>query len=152
MLLIAGTDAVNLADLLDTAGFEQHVTGATHERGNTLDLVITAKAMHPIFTAVRPTSLITDHYAVECELLQSKPDRLKRHVMYRKYSAINNSSFAANLESLNISADDEDCVALLAGYDTCLCTIVDAQAPLVSWTITVRLMTPWRTNDLTEEK
>ena len=37
------TDAVNLADLLDTAGFTQHVTGATHERGNTLDLVITAK-------------------------------------------------------------------------------------------------------------
>ncbi|KAK2172228.1 hypothetical protein NP493_980g00027 [Ridgeia piscesae] len=26
------TDAVNLADQLDTAGFEQHVTGATHEQ------------------------------------------------------------------------------------------------------------------------
>ena len=64
------TDAVNLADLLDTAGFEQHFTGATHERGSTLDLVITAKATHPIVTAVRPTSLITDHYNVECELLQ----------------------------------------------------------------------------------
>ena len=104
------------------------------------------------FTAVRPTSLITDHYAVECELLQSKPDRLKRHVMYRKYSAINNSSFAADLELFNISADEEDPVALLAGYDTCLRTIVDAHAPLVSWTITVRPMTPWHTNDLTEEK
>ena len=146
------TDAVNLADLLDTAGFEQHVTGATHERGNTLDLVITAKAQHPIFTAVRPTSLITDHYAVECELLLSKPDRLKRHVTYRKYSAINNSSFAADLELFNISADEEDPVALLAGYDTCLRTIVVAHAPLVSRTITVRPMTPWHTNDLTEEK
>ena len=80
------TDAVNLADLLDTAGSEQHVTGATHERGNTLDLVITAKAPHPIFIAVGPTSLITVHYAVECGLLQSKPDRLKRHITYRKYS------------------------------------------------------------------
>ena len=108
-------DAVTLADLLDTAGFEQHVTGATHERGNTLDLVITAKALHHIFTAVRPTSLVTDHYAVEYELLQSKPDRLKQHVTYLR-------------------------------------TIVDAHAPLVSRTITVRPMTPWHTNDLTEER
>ena len=64
------TGAVNLAELLETAGFEQHVTGATHERSNTLDLVITAKAPHPIFTAVGPTSLKSYHYAVECGLLQ----------------------------------------------------------------------------------
>ena len=99
------TDAVNLADLLDTAGFTQHVTGATHERGNTLDLVITAKTSHPIATAVKPTSLITDHYAVECELLQSKPSRLKRHITYRKQSAINNNIFAADLRSFNLNAD-----------------------------------------------
>ena len=120
----------------------------TDERGNTLDLVITAKALHHIFTAVRPTSLITDH---ECELLQSKPDCLKRHVTYRKYSAINNSSVAADLQWFNISADEGDPVALYADYDTCLHTIVDAQAPLVSRTITVRPMIPWHTNDLIEE-
>ena len=131
------TDAVNLADLLDTVGFEQHVTGVTHERSNTLDLETIAKAPHRIFTAVGPTSLITDHYVVECELLQSKPDRLKRRVSYRKYSAINNRNFAAFLESVNISAGEEDPVALLAGYDTCLRTIVDAHAPLISQTITV---------------
>ena len=146
------TDAVNLADLLDTAGFTQHVTGATHERGNTLDLVITAKTSHPIATAVKPTSLITDHYAVECELLQSKPSRLKRHITYRKQSAINNNIFAADLRSFNLNADEADPVVLLAAYDTCLRTIIDAHAPLVSRTITVRPTTPWHTNDLTEAK
>ena len=146
------TDAVNLADLLETAGFEQHVTGATHERGNTLDLVISARAPHPMFPAVGSMSLITDHYAVECGLLKSKPDHLNRHVTYRKYSGINNSSFAADLELFNINADKEDPIALPADYDTCLRTIVAAHAPLVSRTITVRPMTPWHTNDLTEEK
>ena len=142
----------NLADLLDTAGFTQHVTGATHERGNTLDLVITAKTSHPIATAVKPTSLITDHYAVECELLQSKPSRLKRHITYRKQSAINNNIFAAGLRSFNLNADETDPVVLLAAYDTCLRTIIDAHAPLISRTITVRPTTPWHTNDLTEAK
>ena len=40
----------------------------------------------------------------------------------------------------------------LRATDTCLRTTVDTNAPLVSWTITVRPMTPWHTNDLTEEK
>ena len=40
----------------------------------------------------------------------------------------------------------------LRGYDTCLRTIVDAHAPLVSRTITVRPMIPWHTNDLIKEK
>ena len=64
------TGAVNLSELRDTAGFEQHVTGAIPEGSNTLDLVITAKAPHPIFTAGGPTSLITELYAVECGFLQ----------------------------------------------------------------------------------
>ena len=136
------TDAVNLADLHNTAGFTQHVTGATHERGNTLDLVITAKTSHPIATAVKPTSLITDHYAVECELLQSKPSRLKRHITYRKQSAINNNIFAADLRSFNLNGDEADPVVLLAAYDICLRTIIDAHAPFVSRTITVRPTTP----------
>ena len=37
------TDATNLVDLLETYGFVQHARGATHERGNLLDLVITSE-------------------------------------------------------------------------------------------------------------
>ena len=146
------TDAVNLADLLDTAGFTQHVTGATHERGSKLDLVITAKTSHPIATAVKPISQITDRYAVECELLQSKPSRLKRHITYRRQSAINKNIFAADLRLFNLNADEADPVVLLAAYDTCLRTIIDAHAPLMSRTITVRPTTLWHTKDLTEVK
>ena len=73
------TDTVNMTDLLDAAGFEQHVTGATHERGNTLDLVITAKALHPIFTAVRSTSLITDH-RMRTPTVKIRPSEATRYV------------------------------------------------------------------------
>ena len=80
--------------------------------------------------------------------VKTRPSETTRYVK----KIFNKSSFAADLESFNISADEEDPVALLAGYDTCLRTIVDAHAPLVSRTITVRPMTPRHTNDLTEEK
>ena len=58
---------INLADLLDTSGFVQHVSGATHVRGNTLDFV-TAKTYNLLTTPVSPTTLFTDYYALECDL------------------------------------------------------------------------------------
>ena len=62
------TDAINLADLLDTSGFVQHVSGATHERGNILDLIVTAKTPNLLTIPVSPTTLLTDHYALESDL------------------------------------------------------------------------------------
>ena len=53
------TNASNLADLLDTSGFVQHVSDATHERGNILDLIITAKTSGLLATPVSPTTLFT---------------------------------------------------------------------------------------------
>ena len=81
-----------------------------------------------------------------------KTGKCKRDNVSKIFSDNNNSSFAADLESFNTSTDEVDPVVLLAGYDTCLRTIVSAHAPLVSRTITVRSMIAWRTNDLTEEK
>ena len=52
-----------MADLLETSGFVQHVKSPTHECGNILDLVITSDTSQVIATAVKPTTLITDHYA-----------------------------------------------------------------------------------------
>ena len=143
------TDATNLADLLGTSGFVQHVKGSTHERGNILDLVITSDV---IATAVKPTTLFTDHYAIECERHQLKPTRLKRHVEYRRYAAIDNSWFAADLAAADFNAPELDPTALLYHYDYYLCTVVDEHAPLVSRTFTVRPMTPWHTSELAEEK
>ena len=146
------TNAMNLADLLDTSGFVQHVKSPTHERGNTLDLVITSGTSQIIATAVKPTTLVTDHYVVECELHQPKPKCLKRHVEYRKYAAIDNGQFAADLEASDIHAPELDPTALLARYDSCLRLLVDDHVPIVSRTITVRPMTPWYTSELSVEK
>ena len=64
-------DALNLADLLETHGFVQHVQGATHEHGNILDLVITSGTSHVIATTVELETFLTDHRVIECELQQN---------------------------------------------------------------------------------
>ena len=102
------TEAKNLTDLLETSCFVQHARGVTHERGNTLNLVITSETSHLIVTAITPMMLITDHYAIECDLHQTNLIRLKRHVGYRKYAAIDNNRFAADLAASDVHAPELD--------------------------------------------
>ena len=46
-----------------------------HVSGNVLDLVITHRCSNMITSPVIPTTLLTDHHAVECELRYGKPSR-----------------------------------------------------------------------------
>ena len=91
------TAALNLANLLENAGFVQHVTSATHVSGNTLDLLITHQLSSMIASSVRSTYLITDHHVVECDITVSKPARPKHIVNYRKYSSIDKCAFATDI-------------------------------------------------------
>ena len=88
---------MNLATLIDNAGFVQHVTSATHLSGNTLDLLITPRAFTLLSTPVRPTTLLTDHHVLECDLTVLKPTHLTRRVCYRKYSSIDKRAFAIGI-------------------------------------------------------
>ena len=56
----------------------QRVSDVTHERGNIVDLIITAKTSGLLATPICPTTLLTDHYVIECELNVVKPERPKR--------------------------------------------------------------------------
>ncbi|KAI0214317.1 hypothetical protein LSAT2_000559 [Lamellibrachia satsuma] len=52
-------NAMNMADLLETSGFDKHAQGATREHGDTLDMIITSGTSHVIATSQRLFSLIT---------------------------------------------------------------------------------------------
>jgi endonuclease/exonuclease/phosphatase family metal-dependent hydrolase len=63
-------------EMLDAVGMKQHVTGATHKSGNTLDLVINRSTSNVIAGAVRVfPEIFSDHYPV-CGYLDILP--LKR--------------------------------------------------------------------------
>ena len=61
-----------LRDVLSDANLRQNVTDATHNRGNVLDLVITASSSS-LVTGVSVNNLVTDHFAVICDLATTKP-------------------------------------------------------------------------------
>ena len=90
-----------LRDVLSDASLRQNVTDATHNRGNVLDLVITA-CSSSLVTGVSVNNLVTDHFAVICDLATTKPRPPRKTITYRRYAAIDNSSFTTDLSECNV--------------------------------------------------
>ena len=69
--------AKRFVDILDGFGLQQHVKGPTHNKGHTLDLIITTSVVGLDDDLVRRVQVrdpcIADHFAVHCELHLQKP-------------------------------------------------------------------------------
>ena len=130
-------DACMLADILHSTNFQQHVSSATHCRGNILDLVITPST-NSVITDVSVESLMTDHHAITCGMVCTKPRPLRGKIKYRKFAAIDNNLFAHDLNNSTLVT----CPA------TGIAAVVNKHAPIIQRTIHVRARQPWRTDDL----
>lgn len=77
-------DASHMRDLLESAGLRQHVTGATHKKGHTLDLIISHETDSLVSNPSILYGLPSDHYAVKCDLAVARPKPTKCTVRQRR--------------------------------------------------------------------
>lgn len=80
---IDNTDARNFLDFLESATMTQHVTGSTHSKGHTLDLIITRCDENVTYYVQILPDFFSDHKVVTCKLDFPKPPASKIHVTYR---------------------------------------------------------------------
>ena len=92
----------------------EHVTSATHEKGHTLDLVITRETDSVLLYSPKIGHLISDHAVVNCSLDSVKPSLSKKSITYRKIKDID---IAALKENLNSSELMQDSTATSADLD-----------------------------------
>ena len=130
-------------DILSDPNLRQNVTDATHQQGNVLDLVITASSSSPI-TQTSVDALITDHFAILCDLVPIKPRPVRKHITYRRYGSIDNYSFTKDIcECAFINEPACDICDLYGG-------LIDHHAPTMHRVVTERPHTPWWNHDLDE--
>ena len=81
-------------DVLELFDLKQHISGATHNRGHTLDLVISRAHESGLISAFHVEDpCISDHFAVHCSLPLAKPPLERREISYRKIHTINYDQF-----------------------------------------------------------
>ena len=132
-------------DLLTTNGYTQHVSQSTHVSGNILDLIITP-VKSDLVSHVRTESLISDHYAVECDIRCKKPSSLKEKITYRKLKSVDPDQFKLELKLSVAKIDNID------SYNLATMSLVNTHAPTVSRIVTLRDHKPWYSAAIRSEK
>ena len=104
-------DTQRMFDILSSAGLRQHISGSTHKRGHTLDVIISRECEELVTKPSVVRGLPSDHFAVKCDLSVKRPNVLKQTVRFRKLHAINLKDLSNDILSSDLS---EAWVILLA--------------------------------------
>ena len=146
-------EACTFLDLIESADLQQHVTGATHMSGNTLDLILTRKADTLVSNISILRAVPSDHFEVECSLSIRRPQPTKKRICYRKTRDINIDRFREDISSsftnlpTGVSLEN-----LVQQYDHLLRSIFDTHAPEIKRTVTLRPNAPWYNSELRAAK
>ena len=93
----SNNESKGFLDILNANGLTQHATSPTHQKGHTLDLVITREHSNllsgsPIVfisgVGVANSSSSLDHYAVLCYLNVTRPKTVYKSVKFRAFRKI----------------------------------------------------------------
>ena len=133
-------------ELLETNGYLQHVKSSTHTSGNTLDLIITPANSKLLVQGVRTTSLISDHYAVECSLRCITSHNVTRKISYRKLLSVDREQCSSDLSKELKNIDG------VQSYNEAALNLLNKHAPILSNNVVVRNHKPWYTKNIRLEK
>ena len=137
---------------------EQHVSGATHKNGNTLDLLITRPGDNFISDVCIVPNLISpklfDHYAVHSQVKLKKPFFQRREITYRKLKAVDTESLQNDIKLSTLLSDYTglDLVPLIENFENTLSNLLDTHAPIKKRTIILRPHAPWYNDSIDVEK
>ena len=152
-----------IIDILNANGLTQHVTSPTHQKGHTLDLVITRE--HSNLPSGSPIVFISgvsdansssslDHYAVLFYLNVNRPKTVNKSVKFRTFRKIPVPAYQNDVKVVlnNQSKTPDNINDLIDYYNSTLQNLTDKYAPLQCKKIALRPHSPWYTSALRQEK
>ena len=139
-------------DILETADLKQLVKGITHEKGNTLDLIITESKSQLIHNC-RIDEFLSDHAVILMYLNLTKPPKAKKKISFRNNKQVNLELLERQIsENLDKIGDVDNLDELVEKFNKALYEAYNEQAPLKSKIIIIRPPTPWSHDDIKKDK
>ena len=138
-------------DTMSALGLDQHVDFPTHKGGNTLDLLFTKCIGRVEISKCSPGEYISDHLAVEANILVDKEDIFQKDITIRKLKNMDRTKF---IEDLNLDElpETDNINTLVNTLEQKMKESLNCNTPETSQRITVRPKNPWLSDDLREQK
>ena len=145
------TNSQQFISLYESFDLLQHVSGKTHEGGNTLDLLLTRSSGCGVNDVRVEDKDLSDHYAVYFSLDIARPPRPTKTISTRNFKKIDIQAFKndiTNSELCTITSSDPD--ELVNIYDDVVTKLLDKHAPLRTRSMAVRSVAPWHTDTVND--
>jgi exonuclease III len=146
-------DANQFRELIFSLNLQQHVKTPTHDHGHTLDLVITRDSESLIEAIHTHPAVMSDHNPLTFSFKTKKPEPLRKSISYRKLKDVDPEQFGNDIQSSSLithpAAELDD---LVDQYNKELSCILNDHAPLQAKQVTLKLNTPWYTEDILHAK
>ena len=147
--------ATQFAQILTSLGLRQHVRSPTHNKGHTLDLLITREK--DTYLCMQSVSVInthiSDHFEVMCSIHVAYRSVKCEPRVCRKLRRVNNQSLAEDLTvGLSKLPDSEDPQGLLQQYNDTITSVLDRVAPEQTIKSKDVPLKPWYSDSIHEER
>uniref|UniRef100_A0A9J7XQL8 Endonuclease/exonuclease/phosphatase domain-containing protein n=1 Tax=Cyprinus carpio carpio TaxID=630221 RepID=A0A9J7XQL8_CYPCA len=135
-------------DILNSIGVRQHISGPTHCRNHTLDLILSHGIDVDGVEIIQPSDDISDHYLVLCKLHIAKTVNSTSCYKYgRTITSTTKDCFVSNLpdvsQFLSISKTSEQLDDVTETMDSIFSSILNTVAPLCLRKVKENRLTPW---------
>ncbi|XP_072050376.1 uncharacterized protein [Amphiura filiformis] len=141
-------------DIVENAGFTQHVNVPTHRAGHTIDLLISRPEDDLITDWYVRDRLMSDHFWVVCTLQRKKPQPMKIKQSFRNYQNLDAQTFVEDLQRdlVDRMPSNVDCDDMVEHFETTLKNTIDKYCPLSTKFRTVRPRMPWYNETIHEAR
>ena len=125
--------AKSFINLLSSSGLQQHIHGATHTKGHTLDLLITRYIDPPVIGDISITAGISDHSAIFGKIHMQRPPVQTKVIRSRNIASIKLPLFCDDL--VDVEVINPDCLnnslyAQVERYNNVLSQALEKHAPM----------------------
>ena len=139
---------VKFNNILDTFSLCPAITGPTHNKGNTLDLILYDKDCNNVSNVlVDKTDTDCDHYMIGFDICVELKSVDKKEISYRNFKDIDLNHFQSDLldatDTFLNNADCNDFHSSLSTFQNIFTDTVTKHAPLMTKTVTASNRPPW---------
>ncbi|XP_072041253.1 uncharacterized protein [Amphiura filiformis] len=150
---VTKSDTVHFMDSLNSVGVHQFVSGPTHIKGHTLDLLIARPDDNLVKSCVVLPSLGSDHFVVDCCINCCKPPPQKSVKSVRNYKQMDKDSFKQALsQKLDTHNPNGDVNGRLEFLTSSLTEVLDDHAPSKTCVRSIRDRSPWYNTEIHTER
>jgi len=146
------SEGQQLTSLINSFNLTQHVSGATHIGGHTLDLVL-SRTEDDVVQGCEVGTFLSDHNSITFNLKVGNSHPIRKDTEFRNVKSIdicdfNNAILASDLTKPLPSCTDD----VVSKYNTVLRELLDKHAPLKKRSIAQRQTQPWINPEILEAK